>query len=60
MKKKHLFRVLVLVGSLPWLHLLEVGIGIKWWLWFVIIQVLCSFLYSLCLDDNDNRFDYHG
>jgi hypothetical protein len=60
MKKKYLFRLCVLIGSLPWLHLLEVQIGLRWYMWFFLIQVLASLLYSLCLDDNDDRFDYYG
>jgi hypothetical protein len=60
MKKKYLFRLCVLIGSLPWLHLLEVQIGLRWYMWFFLIQVLASLLYSLCLDDNDDRLDYYG
>jgi hypothetical protein len=58
MQKNHLFKVVVLIGSLPWLHLLEVGIGIRWWLWFVIIQVFASLAYSLCKDDKKDKNSY--
>lgn len=58
MEKKHLFRVMVLVGSLPWLHLLEVGVGIRFWLWLIVIYVLSNFAYYLCKEDKKDKNSY--
>jgi hypothetical protein len=58
MEKKHLFRVIVLIGSLPWLHLLEVGVGFKWVMWFIVIQVLANLAYYLCKDDEKDNQSY--
>jgi hypothetical protein len=58
MEKKHLFRVMVLIGSLPWLHLLEVGVGFKLVMWFIVIQVLANLGYYLCKDDEKDNESY--
>jgi hypothetical protein len=58
MEKKHLFRVMVLIGSLPWLHLLEVAVGFKWVMWFIVIQVLANLAYYLCKDDEKDNESY--
>jgi hypothetical protein len=58
MEKKHLFRVMVLIGSLPSLDLLEVGVGFKWVMWFIVIQVLANLAYYLCKDDEKDNQSY--
>jgi hypothetical protein len=58
MEKKDLFRFLVLIGSLPWLHLLEVAVGFKWVMWFIVIQVLANLAYYLCKDDEKDNQSY--
>jgi hypothetical protein len=58
MEKKDLFKVVVLIGSLPWLHLLDVVVGFQWIMWVIVIQVVTSLLYSFCKDDEKDNESY--
>ena len=60
MQKKHLFRVVILFGSLPWLHFFNIKFGFEWLCWMIVINIILQLLYSYCLDDekdSDSNFD---
>jgi len=51
MQKKHLFRLVVLIGSLPWLHFLGVQLGFAYACWFLIIYSILNLAYHYLPED---------
>jgi hypothetical protein len=63
MKKKNLFRLVVLIGSLPWLHLLGVQIGFSYACWFLIIYSILNLAYHYLPQDekdDENIYKHHN
>jgi hypothetical protein len=57
MQKKHLFRLVILLGSLPWLQLFGIAFGFEWLCWMIVINIILQLLYSYCLDDEKDKYN---